>query len=98
MHPNIKLNITNYMLDYLSSSYLLHAIITGKKFTNSPILIMIMLHAFIAKKFFLFKFGKGVYFADVSSKSANYCYPTRTKNVGFVLLCEVCNQYELFSK
>ncbi|XP_047132029.1 poly [ADP-ribose] polymerase 2 isoform X1 [Hydra vulgaris] len=36
-----------------------------------------------------YMFGKGVYFADVSSKSANYCYPTRTKNVGFVLLCEV---------
>jgi len=36
-----------------------------------------------------YMFGKGVYFADMSSKSANYCYPTRSKNVGFVLLCEV---------
>lgn len=29
----------------------------------------------------------------MSSKSANYCYPTRTKNVGFVLLCEVSERY-----
>ena len=36
------------------------------------------------------QFGKGVYFADVSSKSANYCYATKSKNVGLVLLCEVC--------
>ncbi|XP_057290978.1 poly [ADP-ribose] polymerase 2-like isoform X2 [Hydractinia symbiolongicarpus] len=36
-----------------------------------------------------YMFGKGIYFADMSSKSANYCYPTRTKNTGFVLLCEV---------
>jgi len=36
-----------------------------------------------------YMFGKGVYFADMSSKSANYCYPTRSKNFGFVLLCEV---------
>lgn len=36
-----------------------------------------------------YMFGKGVYFADISSKSANYCYPTRSKNTGFVLLCEV---------
>ena len=36
-----------------------------------------------------YMFGKGVYFADMSSKSANYCYPTRNKNIGFVLLCEV---------
>ena len=37
-----------------------------------------------------YMFGKGVYFADVSSKSANYCYATKSKNVGLVLLCEVC--------
>ena len=36
-------------------------------------------------------FGKGLYFADMSSKSANYCYPTPRKNVGLVLLSEVCN-------
>jgi len=35
------------------------------------------------------QFGKGIYFADMSSKSANYCYATRTKNVGLVLLSEV---------
>jgi hypothetical protein len=33
-------------------------------------------------------FGKGVYFADSSSKSANYVYPSQENNVGFMLLCE----------
>jgi poly [ADP-ribose] polymerase len=32
-------------------------------------------------------FGKGLYFADMASKSLNYCYPT--EQVGLVLLCEV---------
>lgn len=36
-----------------------------------------------------YMFGKGIYFADMSSKSANYCYATRTKNIGLVLLSEV---------
>jgi poly [ADP-ribose] polymerase len=36
-----------------------------------------------------YMFGKGIYFADMSSKSANYCFPTRTKNTGLLLLCEV---------
>ncbi|CAF5066349.1 unnamed protein product [Rotaria sp. Silwood1] len=34
-------------------------------------------------------FGKGLYFADMSSKSANYCYPDRNKNTGLLLLSEV---------
>lgn len=36
-----------------------------------------------------YMFGKGIYFADVVSKSANYCLPDKTNNVGLVLLCEV---------
>ena len=32
-------------------------------------------------------FGKGVYFADMASKSACYCYPSN--NVAIILLCEV---------
>lgn len=36
-----------------------------------------------------YMFGKGVYFADMSSKSANYCYATPNKNTGIVLLSEV---------
>eukprot|EP00112_Aurelia_sp_Birch-Aquarium-sp1_P002057 Seg1224.3 transcript_id=Seg1224.3/GoldUCD/mRNA.D3Y31 product=Poly protein_id=Seg1224.3/GoldUCD/D3Y31 len=36
-----------------------------------------------------YMFGKGVYFADMSSKSANYCYPSRSKPIGLVMLCEV---------
>ncbi|GIY43131.1 poly polymerase 2 [Caerostris extrusa] len=44
-----------------------------------------------------YMFGKGVYFADVSSKSANYCYATKRKNEGLLLMCEVFvgNQFEL---
>ncbi|CAL1532290.1 unnamed protein product [Lymnaea stagnalis] len=36
-----------------------------------------------------YMFGKGVYFADMSSKSANYCFATKTKNTGLLLLCDV---------
>ncbi|EDO26345.1 predicted protein, partial [Nematostella vectensis] len=35
-----------------------------------------------------YMFGKGIYFADMSSKSANYCFATRSKNTGLVLLSE----------
>jgi poly [ADP-ribose] polymerase len=34
-------------------------------------------------------FGKGVYFADVASKSAQYCGATRGSPGGLLLLCEV---------
>lgn len=34
-------------------------------------------------------FGKGVYFADVSSKSANYCYHDLSGNIGLLMLCDV---------
>ncbi|XP_038070254.1 poly [ADP-ribose] polymerase 2-like [Patiria miniata] len=36
-----------------------------------------------------YMFGKGVYFADMSSKSANYCFATRSKNDGLLMLCQV---------
>ena len=36
-----------------------------------------------------YMFGKGLYFADVSSKSANYCFATPSNNQGCLLLCEV---------
>jgi len=36
-----------------------------------------------------YMFGKGVYFADMVSKSANYCATTRTNNTGLLLLCDV---------
>jgi len=36
-----------------------------------------------------YMFGKGVYFADMSSKSANYCFPSQTNTTGFLLLCDV---------
>lgn len=43
-----------------------------------------------------YMFGKGVYFADMVSKSANYCFTNKTNNTGLMLLCEValgnCNE------
>ena len=36
-----------------------------------------------------YMFGKGIYLADMSSKSANYCVPYSSGNVGLLLLCEV---------
>lgn len=36
-----------------------------------------------------YMFGKGVYFADMSSKSANYCYHSISANMGLLLLCDV---------
>ena len=36
-----------------------------------------------------YMFGKGCYFADMSSKSANYCFPSKSQPEGLLLLCEV---------
>ncbi|XP_064402689.1 poly [ADP-ribose] polymerase 1-like isoform X5 [Halichondria panicea] len=36
-----------------------------------------------------YMFGKGVYFADMVSKSADYCSTSRSDNEGLMLLCEV---------
>ncbi|KAM1257369.1 hypothetical protein ACFX15_030724 [Malus domestica] len=36
-----------------------------------------------------YMFGKGVYFADMFSKSANYCYASNGCTSGVLLLCEV---------
>ncbi|KAH8120683.1 PARP-domain-containing protein [Phellopilus nigrolimitatus] len=36
-----------------------------------------------------YMFGKGVYFADMMSKSYNYCYPSSSGNMGILLLCDV---------
>ncbi|KAH8880546.1 PARP-domain-containing protein [Thozetella sp. PMI_491] len=35
-----------------------------------------------------YMFGKGVYLADMSSKSANYCYPSMSNRTALLLLCE----------
>lgn len=34
-------------------------------------------------------FGKGVYFADMVSKSANYCFTNKQNPTALMLLCEV---------
>jgi hypothetical protein len=34
-------------------------------------------------------FGKGIYFADMVSKSANYCQTSRSNNTGLMMLCDV---------
>ena len=36
-----------------------------------------------------YMFGKGVYFADMVSKSANYCFASKENNIACILLCEV---------
>ncbi|KAI1482462.1 hypothetical protein K445DRAFT_18163 [Daldinia sp. EC12] len=36
----------------------------------------------------LLLFGKGIYLADMSSKSANYCYPSISNGHALLLLCE----------
>ncbi|KAG1749621.1 poly polymerase catalytic domain-containing protein [Suillus paluster] len=36
-----------------------------------------------------YMFGKGVYFADMMSKSANYCFASLSNQIGVLLLCEV---------
>lgn len=36
-----------------------------------------------------YMFGKGIYFADMVSKSANYCATSRSNDTGLMLLCEV---------
>lgn len=43
-----------------------------------------------------YMFGKGIYFADMVTKSANYCCTSRSNNTGLLLLCEVAlgNMYE----
>ncbi|KAJ3724305.1 poly polymerase catalytic domain-containing protein [Lentinula guzmanii] len=39
-----------------------------------------------------YMFGKGIYFADMMSKSAGYCYPHLSGGTGVLLLCEVAAQ------
>lgn len=43
-----------------------------------------------------YMFGKGVYFADMVSKSANYCWASKNNSTALLLLCEVAlgNMYE----
>lgn len=36
-----------------------------------------------------YMFGKGIYFADMVSKSANYCCTSKQNSTGLMLLCEV---------
>ncbi|SLM34132.1 poly-ribose polymerase [Lasallia pustulata] len=35
-----------------------------------------------------YAFGKGIYMADISTKSANYCFAHSSGNIGLLLLCE----------
>ncbi len=44
-----------------------------------------------------YMFGKGIYFADLVSKSANYCFTNPSNNVGCMLLSDVAlgNMHEL---
>lgn len=46
-----------------------------------------------------YMFGKGVYFADMASKSANYCFTSRASPTGILMLADVSlgNERELKS-
>jgi len=46
---------------------------------------------------FYLQFGKGIYFADLVSKSAQYCFTDKKNPVGLMLLSEVAlgNVHEL---
>lgn len=35
-----------------------------------------------------YMFGKGIYLADISTKSANYCFSEHSDGIGLLLLCE----------
>ena len=35
-----------------------------------------------------YMFGKGIYLADMVTKSANYCCTNKTNNIGLMILCE----------
>lgn len=45
-------------------------------------------------------FGKGIYFADMVSKSANYCHTSQADPIGLVLLGEVAlgNMYVTYGE
>ena len=45
-----------------------------------------------------YMFGKGIYFADMVSKSANYCVTSKSNPVGLLLLCDVAlgNWYVIY--
>lgn len=45
-------------------------------------------------------FGKGIYFADMLHKSAQYCYAEETNNTGLALLCQVAlgNSQECYER
>ncbi|KPJ11271.1 Poly [ADP-ribose] polymerase [Papilio machaon] len=52
-----------------------------------------------------YMFGKGIYFADMVSKSANYCCTNKANPLGIIMLCEValgdmkkCHQAEYITK
>ena len=42
------------------------------------------------------RFGKGVYFADMVSKSANYCSTSHDSNIACMLLCEVALGMDIY--
>lgn len=45
-----------------------------------------------------YMFGKGVYFADMSSKSAGYCWSFSSGNMGLLLLCDVELGYPMYEQ
>lgn len=53
----------------------------------SPFGLFLFIYLFFLQTGYMF--GKGVYFADMVSKSANYCHTSQSEPVGLLLLAEV---------
>ena len=57
---------------------------------DTPLLYFVVFTPYVVFFFYpVFQFGKGIYFADMSSKSANYCFTNQRNNIGLLLLSEV---------
>ncbi|GAB0095048.1 hypothetical protein DMENIID0001_103780 [Sergentomyia squamirostris] len=70
----------------------LHLLFHGSRVTNlAGILAHGLMKAPPEVPFTGYRFGKGIYFADMTSKSVNYCNInfSRENNIGILLICEV---------
>lgn len=59
------------------------------KFSAVTSLMLILMFPYLSPLQTGYMFGKGIYFADMVSKSANYCHTTPSNSTGLILLGEV---------
>ncbi|TNN54786.1 Poly [ADP-ribose] polymerase 2 [Liparis tanakae] len=63
---------------------------TNLQFNNNKYYLIQLLEDDSSKVYSVWsRWGRGIYFADMSSKSANYCFAGQNNNVGLLLLSEV---------